>query len=135
MKIKTTSIKQTATIPATPKQVYDALMDSEKHSDFTGTKAVIGKKVGTYYSAYDGYIVGKNLELVPGKKIVQTWIALEDKWPEGHESKITFKLSEKGKGTLITFLHEDVPQVIAKNFVSGWKDYYWNPLKQYFKMK
>jgi activator of HSP90 ATPase len=110
-------------------------MSSKKHSEITGAKAVIGKKAGTYYSAYDGYIVGKTIELETGKKIVQSWIAMEDKWPQGHESKITFNLTEKGKGTLITFVHEDVPAAIAKNFVSGWKDYYWNPLKQYFKMK
>ncbi len=132
MKIKTTTIKQTATISASPKQVYNALMNSGIHSEFTGAKAVIGEKVGTYYSAYDGYIVGKTIELEAGKKIVQTWIAMEDKWPEGHESLITFRLSAKGDKTLITFVHENVPISIAKNFVSGWKDYYWNPLKRYF---
>lgn len=135
MKVKTTVIRQTATIPASPDKVYRALMNSGIHSDFTGAKAVIGAKPGSYYSAYDGYIVGKSLELVPGKKIVQTWIAMEDQWPEGHESKITFRFSAKGDKTLITFVHEDVPAVIAKNFVSGWKDYYWTPLKQYFGAK
>jgi activator of HSP90 ATPase len=132
MKVKTTSVKQTATIPATPKQVYNALMNSEIHSAFTGAKAVIGKKAGTYYSAYDGYIAGKTIELEAGKKNVQTWIAMEDKWPECHESLITFRLSEKGDKTLISFVHENVPIVISKNFVSDWKDYYWNPLKRYF---
>ena len=57
---------------------------------------------------------------------------MEDKWPEGHESLITFRLSEKGDKTLISFVHENVPIVISKNFVSDWKDYYWNPLKRYF---
>jgi activator of HSP90 ATPase len=135
MKIKTAVIRQTATIPASTKEVYNALMNSKIHSAFTGAKAVVGSKTGSYYSAYDGYIVGKTLELEPGKKIVQTWIALEDKWPSGHESKITFRLTGKGDKTLITFIHENVPIAIAKNFVSGWKDYYWNPLKQYFSMK
>lgn len=133
--MKTTTIKQTATIPATPKEVYNALMNSKLHSAFTGAKAVIGKKKGDNYYAYDGYITGKNLELVPGEKIVQTWVAMEDKWPEGHESKITFNLKAKGKSTVINFLHEDVPAPIAKNFVSGWKDFYWEPLKNYFQGK
>jgi activator of HSP90 ATPase len=132
---QTTSLKQSATIPAAPKDVYSALMSSAKHTKFTGAKALIGKKVGESYYAYDGYITGKNLELVSGKKIVQTWIAMEDKWPAGHESKITFELKEVKGGTKINFLHEDVPVAIAKNFVTGWKDYYWNPLKKYFKDK
>lgn len=133
--MKNSIIKQTATIPASPQEVYDAIMNSSKHSKFTGEKAVIGKKVGNTYSTYGGYITGENLELIPGKKIVQTWVAMEDKWPEGHVSKITFKFSAKGKGTLITFVHEDVPEVIARNFVSGWKDFYWTPLKKYFGAK
>lgn len=133
--MKTTTIKQSATIPATPKEVYSALMSSLKHSKFTGAKALIGKKVGDTYYTYDGYIVGKNIELVPGKKIVQTWIAMEDKWPAGHESTITFELKEVKGGTKINFLHEEVPLPIAKNFVKGWKTYYWTPLKQYFSAK
>lgn len=132
MTMKTSTIRQTATIPASPKEVYAALMSSATHSKFTGAKAKIGKKKGDSYYAYDGYIIGKNIELVPGEKIVQTWVAMEDKWPAGHESKITFNLKAKGKNTVINFLHEDVPAVIAKNFVTGWKDYYWNPLKAYF---
>jgi activator of HSP90 ATPase len=133
--MKTTTIKQSATIPAAPKEVYSALMSSAKHSKFTGAPAKIGKKVGDPYYTYDGYIIGKNLELKPGKTIVQTWIAMEDKWPAGHESKITFELKEVKGGTKINFLHEDVPVAIAKSFVTGWKTYYWTPLKRYFSQK
>ena len=39
----------------------------------TGGKAKASKKVGAAFSAWDGYIVGKNIELVPGKRIVQSW--------------------------------------------------------------
>ncbi|HTF02497.1 MAG TPA: SRPBCC domain-containing protein [Bacteroidia bacterium] len=133
--MKTTTLKQTATIPASPQEVYDALMTSKAHTAFTGEKAVIGKKVGDSYSAYGGYITGKNIELIPGKKIVQSWVAVEELWPDGHESKITFTLKPKGKSTVIHFVHEDLPEVIAKNFVSGWKDYYWGPMKMYFSGK
>jgi activator of HSP90 ATPase len=130
--MKTSTIKQSTTIAASPKDVYAALMSSAKHSKFTGAPAKIGKKVGEAYFTYDGYIIGKNIELAPAKKIVQTWIAMEDKWPAGHESKITFELKAVKGGTRINFLHEDVPAAIAKNFVTGWKDYYWTPLKKYF---
>ena len=133
--MKTSTIRQTATIPASPKEVYSALMSSARHSAFTGAKALIGKKAGDAYYAYDGYITGRNIELKPGKKIVQTWIAMEDKWPAGHESKITFEFKEVAGGTKIVFVHEDVPEPIAKNFVGGWKDYYWKPLKNYFNSK
>ena len=133
--MKTTTIRQTATIPATPKDVYSALMNSSKHAKFTGAPAKIGKKKGDAYYTYDGYIIGKNIDLKPGERIVQTWVAMEDKWPAGHESRVTFTLKAKGPNTVISFLHEDVPVAIAKNFVSGWKTFYWTPLKNYFGKK
>ena len=130
---KTAVIKQSATIPASPREVYSALMSSAKHSKFTGAPAKIGKKAGDAYYTYDGYITGRNVELKPGKLIVQTWVAMEDKWPEGHVSTVSFELKEVKGGTKINFLHTDVPIAIARNFVTGWKDYYWNPLKKYFR--
>ena len=69
--MKTKSIKQSVTIKASPKEIYDALMDSKKHSKFTGGKANISNKVGGKFTAYDEYCFGTNLELVPNKKIVQ----------------------------------------------------------------
>ena len=82
MKLKTTTITQKVVIPASPEEVYDAFMDAKKHSAFTGAKATSDAKVGGEFSAWDGYITGKNLELEKGKRIVQEWITTE--WPEGY---------------------------------------------------
>jgi len=40
--------------------------------------------------AYDDYIAGKNIELVPDKKIVQDWRAVDG--PEGYFSRVTFEI-------------------------------------------
>jgi activator of HSP90 ATPase len=48
-------------------------MDPKKHSEFTGSKATGKPRVGSKFTAWDGYITGKNLKLVRGKKIVQEW--------------------------------------------------------------
>jgi uncharacterized protein YndB with AHSA1/START domain len=42
MNIKT--VRQTITFKAPPHDVYEALMDSRKHSKFTGDKASISRK-------------------------------------------------------------------------------------------
>ena len=39
----------------------------------TGGDAEVSERVGAAYSAWDGYITGRNVELVPGRSIVQTW--------------------------------------------------------------
>lgn len=123
-------IKQKILIPASPEEVYEALMDGEKHSDFTGAKAKIENKKGGKFSVWDGYAKGENLILEPGKLIVQSWQASD--WPEGKVSKVTYHLSPKENGCEIEFEHEDVPSEFEEDIKNGWSEYYWKPLKKYF---
>ena len=84
-------IHQTVTFNASPHEVYEALMDSKKHAAFTGGKADISRAIGGAIMVYDNYATGKNVELVPDKKIVQDWRAAD--WPEGWFSRVTFELT------------------------------------------
>jgi activator of HSP90 ATPase len=122
------TIKQSVTFKVTPHDVYEALMDSDKHSQFTGGKAEISRKVGGRFSAFDGYSEGTNLELVPDKKIVQSWRASD--WPEGRYSKVTFSLKEIHGGTRLTFTQTGVPGEQYDDISQGWRDYYWTPMKE-----
>jgi activator of HSP90 ATPase len=129
--MKTKSIKQTVYFKSSPSEIYDLLMDSEKHSIITGSEAKISIKVGGKISAYDGYVDGENLELVPNKKIVQKWRG--SSWPEGHYSKATFKLEETKDGTKLIFTQTSVPEEEYEMVSSGWYEYYWNPMKEMLK--
>lgn len=126
--MKTMTIRQSVTIKAVPHEVYEALMDSKKYGAFTGGKAVISRAVGGKFSAFDGYAEGVNLELVPDKKIVQTWRASD--WPEGHYSRATFTFKAAAGGTQLTFMQSGVPAEFADDVSQGWRDYYWTPLKE-----
>jgi activator of HSP90 ATPase len=124
-------IKQTINFKATPHEVYEALMDSKKHAAFTNGKASISRKIGGTISAYDNYIAGKNIELVPDKKIVQDWRAVD--WREGYFSKVTFKFTAVSKGTRLDFTHANVPEGTEEEFTQGWIDNYWEPMKRYLE--
>jgi activator of HSP90 ATPase len=124
-------IKQTVTFKASPHDVYEALMDSKKHATFTGGKATISRKMGGTFSAYDGYIAGKNIELIQDKKIVQSWRAVD--WPEGVFSTVTFKFTPIPEGTRLDFTHVDVPDGTEEEFTQGWIDNYWKPMKVFFE--
>ncbi|MBI3573023.1 MAG: SRPBCC domain-containing protein [Candidatus Kerfeldbacteria bacterium] len=124
------TIKQSVTIKASPKEVYEALLDSKKHSLITGDTAKMSRTVGGSWSAFGGYATGKNLELVPNKKIVQTWRASD--WPAGHESTATFSLAKTKDGTKIVFTHVHVPANQIRSIAGGWQEYYWEPLKRFF---
>src|SRR5574341_2038648 len=123
-----TTIRQSVTLRASPKAVYDALMDSRQHSRFTGSKAAISRRVGGKFTAYDGYASGKNLELVPGKKIVQTWRASE--WPKGRVSKVTFSLRKTKTGTKLVFTQTGIPSNQGASLKRGWIEFYWTPMKE-----
>ena len=126
--METKTIRKSVTFKASPHQVYEALMDSKKHSQFTGGKASISRKVGGKFSVYDGYAEGTNLELLPDEKIVQTWRA--DDWPAGHYSRVTFAIKGVKDGARLTFTHSGVPEEQFEDVSQGWLDYYWAPMKE-----
>ncbi len=116
-----------------PNQAYEAIIDPTKHSDFTNSPAENDGKVGGEHSAFDGYCFGENVELAYGKKIVQTWQADEDGWPEDHYSTIIYEFTPVPGGTLLAFKQLGVPEEVADSIDQGWIDYYWEPLKAYFE--
>jgi uncharacterized protein YndB with AHSA1/START domain len=98
----------TATIPATPVEIFEAWLDSIGHSEMTGGEATMSDEVGAEVAAWDGYISGRNLELVPGERIVQSWRTTEFA-DEDQDSIITVLLQEVDDGTLLTLEHRNVP--------------------------
>ncbi len=124
-------IKQTVAFKASPHEVYEALMDSKKHAAFTGGKASMSRAVSGKFTAYDNYIAGKNVELVPDKKIVQDWRAVD--WPEGYFSRVTFKFTAVPEGTRLDFTHAHVPTGTEKEFTQGWIENYWEPMKAFLE--
>jgi activator of HSP90 ATPase len=128
--MKTRIIRQKVGFNATPHDVYEALMDSEKHAGFTESEAKVSRAVGGKMMAYDGYIRGENLELVPDRRIVQSWRASD--WPKGHYSKAIFEFRRSGEGTELSFRQEGVPEEQYDELAKGWHDFYWDKMKRMF---
>jgi uncharacterized protein YndB with AHSA1/START domain len=129
--VKTRTIRQTVLLPAPPAAVYRALADSKEHSAFTGSKAKIPRRAGGRMTAYGGYISGKVFGLWPGMGLLQTWRTTE--WPKGAaDSRLEIRLAPAGKkGTRLTIIHSDVPAAQAARYASGWRAFYWAPLRRY----
>jgi activator of HSP90 ATPase len=131
-KSTTRTIRQRVSIPASPQDVYEALVNAKKHAAFTQAQATGTARVGARFTAWDGYISGKHLVLEKGRRIVQEWVTTE--WPKGvAASRLEILLERKGKGTLLTMLHSEVPAAQAASYRDGWKEYYWEPLKAWFR--
>ena len=121
----------TKTIPATAQEIYEAWLDSLSHSEMTGGTAKMSDQVGYEVSAWDDYISGRNLELVPGERIVQTWRTSEF-GDEDEDSIITVTLEETDEGTLLTLEHSNVPDEQRSYEEGGWQENYFEPMVAYF---
>ena len=71
--MKTKTIRQSVIYKASPHEVYEAVMDPKKHSEFAGSVVQMSHNIGSEFSVYGGDIQGVNLELVPDQNIVQSW--------------------------------------------------------------
>ncbi len=121
----------TTILPASPEEIYDAWLDSLAHSAMTGGEAAMSDEVGAEVAAWDGYITGRNLELVPGERIVQSWRTSE--FTDDHEDSIvTLTLEEIEDGTLLTLEHSKVPEDQTSYELGGWEEHYFEPMKEYF---
>lgn len=128
---KSVSFEMAVVIPAPPGMVFEALTDPELHSAFTGSPADGEAVEGGIFTAWDGYIEGRHLELVPGERIVWEWVTVE--WPENAPvSRVEIGLTACAEGTDLKMVHSGVPASQATSYRKGWTDYYWKPLQRYF---
>jgi uncharacterized protein YndB with AHSA1/START domain len=55
------ALKISVDLPVSPERAFRAWFDSYEHSQFTGSPAKIDPQVGGKFTAWDGYIQGKNV--------------------------------------------------------------------------
>lgn len=129
---RTRTITQTVVVPGKPADVFKALVNPRVHAAFTGAAATGSARVGGRFTAWDGYISGVNRVVEPGRRLVQEWQTTE--WPDGAApSRVEFVFRAVKGGTRIRMVHAHVPAEQADSYRQGWIDYYWEPLKAYFR--
>jgi activator of HSP90 ATPase len=122
------SIHLEVPLPADPQRTYDALLQSAHFTRMTGAPAEIEAREGGAFSCFGGLIVGRQVELVPGRRIVQAWRVAN--WEPGVYSLARFELHADGAGTRIVFDHTGFPQDQAAHLEAGWEANYWKPLRE-----
>lgn len=135
---KSVTIHQEVDFTASPKQLYEALLDTKQFcafaaqsGEFTATSAKIDRTVGGAFSLFDGHIIGINVELVPNERIVQAWRVVD--WPAGVYSIAKFEFKAQGSGTHLVFDHTGFPEKWRDHLAAGWQSHYWDLLTKYFQ--
>jgi uncharacterized protein YndB with AHSA1/START domain len=115
---------------ASPQRVYDALTDGHQFAQLTGRAvAEMSREPGGKFSCFDGIILGRQIELVPGQRIVEAW--REATWPPGVYSIAKFELMPENSGTRLLLDHTGFPEGAGAHLAIGWGENYWEPLKKY----
>ena len=116
------AIYQEVDFKASPERVYQALTDAKQFSAFTGLPAEIHNEAGGDFKCFGGQITGRMTELLPGKKIVQTWhVAM---WPDSVDSMVRIELKPHGEGTRLILDHSDFPEGNREHLDAGWPRMY-----------
>lgn len=129
----TTDAFELHTILGTPAdQVYGAWLDAEEHTDFSGGEATCDARVGGAFTAWDGYIEGRNLELEEGRRIVQSWRTSD--FDEGDaDSRLELLFEDDGcGGCRLTLRHTELPTGQGARYEQGWREFYFAPMAEYF---
>ena len=129
--MKTKTIRQTINFKANPIEVYDMIMDQNKHGEITDSKVSMSRKIKGKFTVFGGYCTGYNIELIEGEKIIQAWRFDEQEWPGDHFSICTFLFEKTSSGTKLTFVQKGVPANNYENLKNGWHTYYWTPMKMF----
>lgn len=125
------TIRQTVSLKASPRAVYEALVDSHTHAAFTGKPARIDRRPGGRFTAYGRYLEGVTVDLVPNRKIVQLWRS--QNWPPFHYSTVTFGLAPVRGGTRLRFTQEGVPNRDYAAKRGGRVSSYWEKMKRFLE--
>jgi len=120
-------------VPASPEEIFAAWTGSAGHSAMTGSPAQVSDTVGEVFQAWDGYIRGKNLELEPPFRILQSWRTVEFGEDEA-DSLLEVLLAAEGAGTRLTIRHSNLPPH-GEQYRQGWVDAYFTPMKAYFSQQ
>ena len=120
-------------IPANPQAIYEAWLSSDGHEKMTGGKpAQMSAQQGGTFTAWNGYITGRNLKLEPPRRIVQSWRTTKFSAAD-LDSEIEVLLEPAPGGTRITVRHSNVPDGHTSYRDGGWQRSYFEPMKEYFK--
>ncbi len=135
-------IHQETVFKASPRRVYEALTDAKQFEKVTQLSGAmqsgmalgnnptqISREAGGPFILFGGHILGRQIELVPNKRIVQAWRVAT--WNPGAYSIAKFELTEQGSGTRLVFDHVGFPDGQGQHLAEGWKANYWEPLEKY----
>jgi len=124
-----TSLHYEVDYKAAGQRIYELLLDPKQFASMTGRPAEIDASNGGAFSLFGGLILGRNIELVPARRIVQAW--RPGSWEPGVYSIVKFEFRDHDSQTRLVLDHTGFPEGDADGLESGWKGHYLDPLTKF----
>ncbi len=128
------SIHQETFVAAPPQRVFALLTDGTLFGAATGMPAELTDREGDAFSLFGGRIEGRQIELVPGRRVVQAWrfgAGHPSPWEPGVYSTLRFTLEADGDGTRLVLDHTGVPDEWVEHLTLGYPAFYHDPIAKY----
>ncbi|MFY8035493.1 MAG: SRPBCC domain-containing protein [Flexibacteraceae bacterium] len=108
--------------------LFNLYTDATLHTEVTGAPVNISNKLGDAFSAYSGFCIGENLDIIKDKLIIQTWRTSD--WPIGTDDSIVIiRLVPEQNNCHLYLTHENIPEHLAEGLRAGWHQFYWDKWK------
>ncbi|MGI9147600.1 MAG: SRPBCC domain-containing protein, partial [Chloroflexota bacterium] len=101
----------------------------------TGQPAEITDREGDSFAIFSGRVEGRQIELVPGQRVVQAWrfgTAHPSAWEPGIYSTVRFTLDPAGDGTRLVIDHTGIPAEWIEHISGGYPTFYQDPIAKFF---
>ena len=129
------SIHEEAVVKVSPAQVYEFLTNGAVFAAATEMPAQMSDREGEPFSLFGGRVEGRQIELVPGQRVVQAWrfgSTHPDEWEPGVYSVIRFTMHAEGDATRFVIDHEAIPPQWEDHIQSGYSAFYQDPLTRHY---
>jgi activator of HSP90 ATPase len=122
------TFKKIFKINAEPSDIYSALTNPYTIELWSGYPAQMSTEPGSEFTLWEGDITGKNLEFIPGRKLVQEWYFGE----QSEKSIVTIDIAPERENSVVTVEHSNIPDDEFENIAEGWREYYIGAIIDFF---
>ena len=113
-------------IAADPDEVFAALTNPFQIEIWSGYPADMKAEKDYVFSLWEGDITGVNLEVIPGRRLVQEWFFGEQQ----EQSIVRIDLKKEEGKTLLELKHTHIPEEVFEEITEGWREYYLGSMKE-----
>jgi activator of HSP90 ATPase len=122
------TFKKDFKISAEPSDVYSALTNPYTIELWSGYPAIMSTEPNSEFSLWEGDIIGKNIEFILDKKVVQEWFFGEQK----EKSLVTITIKPEREHSHVTVEHTNIPDEEFSSIAEGWREYYIGAITAFF---